>query len=235
VARRGGRPLGAKIVPIMRQMRSDFDPRLAGAGSFRDVATAAERAGVVKIEPHGGDILIIPTSDSGRILETVREDHLIGAGDEAKGRGMYLEFLESKLKCPLPRMSARKLIFKYAMETLNEHLKNAAAVELFELSRDVEELVRPEGKQVELAVFKLLYSIFRAGVFVHESSDEPFNPILKGVENIPADEWDNVFIWNCIEVIRKERRRWQILEKPLAEIFEVSVEDIRRLTSDPNE
>ncbi|MBI4719864.1 MAG: NYN domain-containing protein [Chitinivibrionia bacterium] len=232
VVRRGGRPFGAKIVPILRQMRPDFDPRLAGAGSFRDVAAAAEKAGVVRIEAHGSDILIFPTSDSGRILETAREDRLIGVGDEGKAKAMYLGFLESKLKCPLPRIADRKLIFENAADRLDERLRTQGAVELFELSHDVEELARADGRQAE-PVFKLLYSIFRAGVFKHESSDQPFNPIIKGIEDIPAIEWDNVFIWNCIEVIRKERRRWSILEKPLAEIFEVGVEDIRRLTKDP--
>jgi len=234
VLQRGGKPIGATIMALMRQLKPDFDPRLAGMRSFKDIAMAAERSGLVKTSRHGNDLYVSLTSDADQILKTASARQRMDLSDLEKSSMMYTRFFEDKLKCPIPKAATRKLIYDIAVKILETELGEGNTPDLSSLSKSVERVMEDTGKTVETSVFKVLYAIFRAEAFEYEIGDQPYNPRIRKIV-IPPDEWDAAFVWNCLLVMRKERRRWPIMEVPLADIFETTPEEIKRLTSNNDE
>lgn len=96
---RGSKSVGAAIAPLMRQLKPDFDPKLAGLNSFRDLVAVAEDRKLVKISPSGGDILITPTEGMAALLENAGKPEIFDPKDLSKTKLMYLDFIQEKLKC----------------------------------------------------------------------------------------------------------------------------------------
>ncbi len=65
-----GKPAnGGRLVPMMKQMRPDYDPALAGINSSRDLAKLAEQRGLVRCRPAGMDFEVMLGEDGGGLKE----------------------------------------------------------------------------------------------------------------------------------------------------------------------
>lgn len=142
--------------------------------------------------------------------------------DAAGAKRLYLEFLEAKMKCPLPPQTVRKQIYESAFRVIETRRVMGGKLNLVEISTETwERLGKEKSGLLQPVAFKLLYSLYRAGAFEAEITDQPYNPTLKA-SRVAPDEWDRYFVRNSVTIIARERRSWPLLEKALAELFEVS-------------
>ncbi len=229
---KGARPVGAAICLQIRQLRPDFDPRLANLTSFRQLVSIAEKNHLVVVQPYGGDILVNLIEPSGAGNWTADPSQQAVWSDPGNARTMYKQFLEDKLRCPMPSSALRNVIYEKASIILKEMADSSLYTDLNSLSEEINNRI---GENVEKAAsFKVMYALFRANAFEYELGIQPYNPIIKAIIK-PKERWELMFIRNCLIVLQKERRNWPVLEGPLADIFETSQENIRAAVLETDE
>lgn len=229
---KGAKPVGAAIVPLIRQLRPDFDLRLANLNSFRQLVSIAEQNRIVEVQPHGGDILVnlIEPSGAGNGTAVLRQQP--AWTDLAKARTMYRQFFEDKLRCQLPSLATRNMIYDKAATILGEMADSSLNTDLNSLSEEINKRV---GESVDKAAsFKVIYALFRANAFEYELGIQPYNPKIRAISK-PKELWELLFIHNCLVVLQKERRNWPVLEGPLADVFETSEDTIKAAISETDE
>jgi len=233
---KGSRPVAAALAPLMRQLRPDFDPKLANLNTFRDLVKIAEDRGLVKIAPYGGDIQISLEDKAFKIIEKETAKQQIDSSDTIKAKSLYINFLEEKMKCQIPPLSIRKQIYEFAVKKIDERKSlSGTLIDLSILSSNIADQMSLSGQIINQAsAFKILYALYRAYAFEAEWSEQIFNPRIKGIKVDPKI-WDELFIRNCLLVLRRERRGWPLLLGPLAEIFESKPEKIQEIIAQIDE
>jgi uncharacterized protein (TIGR00288 family) len=227
LARKGVKPVGGQLVPLMRQLRPDFDLKLVRINSFRDLVDLAESRKLVRVGSSGADILVSPADGSETLAEAPRSAQRIDTSDTAGAKMLYMNFLEEKMKCPLPSLAVRRKIYDEASRTVEKEKILGKQLNLVEIATEVgKKLGEAKSGLTQPMVFKVLYSIYRAQAFEAELTEEAYNPKIKGTRTSPED-WDQLFIKNSLTVIVRERRTWPLIEGPLAELFETTPERIR--------
>lgn len=229
LTQKGAKPVGAAIVPLIRQLRPDFDPKLANLTSFRELVSIAEKNHIVEVFPHGGDMLVnlLEPPEAANGTSAVRTQSLWS--DPTKARQMYWRFIEEKLKCQFPLLMIRNAFYDRAAAILKEREAAGEMTDLNSLSETVKTGVSQDIDSS--AVFKVMYALFRANAFDAELGIQPYNPRIKAVVK-PREQWESLFIRNCLVVFRQERRSWPLLEGPLAEVFETTTEEIKTLIAE---
>jgi uncharacterized LabA/DUF88 family protein len=233
---KGGNPLGASISILMRQLRPDFDLTLVKLGGFRDLVKVAEDRGVVKsYTPPGGDMLLYLAGNASDVLNLPQKFQIMATIDPEKLKTMYRNFFEDKMKCPLPALSYRKRIYKHLVKKVEANAFGTGPADLNSLSGEIARDLGNEGFPIiQAAVFKVLYALFRAYAFDAILGDQPYNPRIKSVK-YTVEELDMLFIRNCLLVLRRERRSWQMHEEILGNIFETPAESIKNLVASSGE
>lgn len=212
LSEQGRKALGALIVPRMRQMQSDFDVGRAGFSSFKAFVAFAEQSGSISVNRQAYDILL--TLPAGVSAETTpwssSEPTKLGSTEN------YRRFVEGKLKVPLPSRESRRRIYETTADVLNNE---ELSISLSDLSHDVKDkLLAVDVTITQPAVFKILYSLYRAGCFAVESGPGSYDPRILGISQ-KMEAWDEEFIENTLYLMRQEMRDTPFVPKNLSNLF----------------
>ncbi len=223
---RGLKSVGAAVAPLMRQLRSDFDPSLVGFRGLRQLVEEAERRGLCEIQPHGEDMFIRLTAEAAR----VREEEMSASYSQFSPRHFvpsiedYRKYFLEKLRCEIPSAKLRAFIYREGVRLIEEQVRDI--LDLSELSIEISRiLVQKGGPAAQPVIFKVLYALFRAKAFKFELSEQPYNPEITGIIT-PPEHWDELFIRNCLTVLKWDRRSWSINLPAIADLFEIEEEKI---------
>jgi hypothetical protein len=212
LSEQGRKALGALIVPRMRQMQSDFDVSRAGFSSFKAFVAFAEQSGSISVNRQAYDILL--TLPAGVSAETTP-----GSSSEPTKLGStenYRRFVEGKLKVPLPSRDSRRRIYETTADVLNNE---ELSISLSDLSHDVKDkLLAVDVTITQPAVFKILYSLHRAGCFAVESGPGSYDPRVLGISQ-KKETWDEKFIENTLYLMGQEMRDTPFVPQKLSSLF----------------
>lgn len=199
----GRKAVGAAIVPMMRNLRPDFDVSHVGLNSFRELAAIAAEKGLLMLSPYGLDILATLAEPESR-GPTRREPTAVIDPEDREGlAALYQGYINRKLKVPLPPAEARMRIYHYTHEILGRKAETGG-ISLWELSQEVTEVLRRNGTEVRQdAVFKILYGLFRARCFLCTLTSNPYDPLVQSSNRAPH-EFEPEFVRNFITIMRRE-------------------------------
>lgn len=218
----GRKPVGAELAPLMRQLCPDFDLAVTGMRSLRELATEAEKQGLCRIEASGGDFAVTITDDDSSQPSVANQEN-------EDPRPAYAQYFRAKLSCDIPKIMFRKIVYQLCQEYLNSP-QNYGETTLRGLTGIVLSGIRPAASpEQQHQAFKLLYGLFRAGVFESETSIQPFNPKIIRIRVM--DDWDDKFIRNCLKVMQIDHPEWPLVIDELADLFEVGPAQVAEIVS----
>ena len=198
---RGTRRLGTNIVPQMRAMKSDYDLSMVDMRSFRELATLAEKRGLVRISASGGDVALELAQGAASEETSECSGPTFDPSDLPAMVQQYRDAIGRILKCELLPVERREQVYDLVQQTLETmtQASDEAHISLIDLSKQVAaslELNQP-------SIYKMLWALFRQRCFTVEPSEHPFNPTLVS----PATErggWDNAFIRNTMRGLHQD-------------------------------
>jgi uncharacterized LabA/DUF88 family protein len=209
----GKRTVGGLVNMQLRRMQSDFDPSRAGFETFQAFIAYAREKNVVRAVQQGGDVLIT-LPGAGNIHTTAAP--IVPSSIPSNLTAIYRGFMEAKLRQPMPNSKIRAAVYEAASKQLSY---NDGWIRLSDLSHDVNEDLTAKGLNVaQPVVYKLLYTLHRAGCFAVEDAYESYDPRICGAE-YPAQEWDDKFVANAIQLMRREMRNTPLIAENLSELF----------------
>jgi uncharacterized LabA/DUF88 family protein len=218
----GSKPVGALIMPLVRQMKPDFDLSLAKMNSFRDLVDLAQKRNLVNAEPSGQDLLVTLVNDQGGIADATIQ---FNGDDSQKQKSYYRDYIVTKLKCRLLTKDERKIIYEKIDDYLFENEKGISLVDLSYHVIEGTKIYQPEA-------YKLLYTLFRARCF--QCSYHPNNPIIEKLA-IEKEKLDHAFIKNLLLVMRHEIQDVPLFAKPICQVFyanEDEIDEIKHIIDD---
>ncbi len=221
----GRQATGGQVVTLMRRQRPDYDPKLVGMYSLRDLVSVAQERGLVTQEPSGGDVRIrvVPTTGETPAQSAPRvtspTDAIDSSDIDALVNG-YAKFFQAKMKCVIPGLPARERIYDGAAAILDAQAESAAALDLNDLSMAI--AVHIDGDLgAQPSIFKILYGLYRGGAFANDPLEsKPFNPRIKGLI-VPRAMLDELFIKNCLRVLTRERPEWPVDLEALSRVLDL--------------
>lgn len=228
LSEQGRKALGAIIVPMMRQMQSDFDVSRAGFSSFKAFVAFAEQNGSVAVSRQGFDILLtLPVAISAEAAtDTPVESIKLGSIEE------YRRFVEGKLRVPLPSRESRRRIYETAADVLNDE---ELSVSLSDLSHDVNDRLQTVDVTItQPIVFKILYSLYRANCFIVESGPSSFDPKILGM-NCKTETWDDKFIENTLYLMGEEMKDTPFVPRNLSSLLYENEDGAESITKKLND
>ncbi len=213
LSEQGSKTVGAALVPMMRQMQSDFDVTRAGFASFKKFVAFAKERGLVITTPQGMDVLVtLPAPVSADATSRSSPELVKPSSIET-----YRRYLEGKLRQPLPSRELRRRIYEATAEILNDN--EATQISLNDLSHDVTDKLLTEGIPItQPAVFKLLYSLHRADCFIVEAGRDSYDPQILGI-NHSLETWDDRFINNALYLMIREMKNTPLVAQNLSTLF----------------
>lgn len=225
----GKQATGSQVVTIMRRQRPDYDPKLVGMNSLRDLVAVANERGLVIHEPSGGDIRIRTICRDGTAPAQIpgRPATKPEAPDIADGEALfaaYAKFFHAKMKCVIPGLDARERIYDGAIDVL-ANLSGLdgdpeSAMDLNDLSMAIARKIDGD-LGLQPSIFKILYGLYRGGAFANDPLEsKPFNPRIKGLV-VARPILDELFIKNCLRVLSRERTDWPIEYGALGRVLDV--------------
>ena len=223
---RGTRRLGTNIVPQMRAMKSDYDLSMVNMRSFRELATLAEKRGLVKISASGGDVALELTQAATPETASERNAPTFNPSDLPAMANLYREGIGRILKCELLSVDQREHVYDQVQQTLESlaQANDEGRILLIDLSKQIAgslELNQP-------SVYKMLWALFRQRCFTVEPSEHPFNPTLIS----PATErggWDNAFIRNTMRGLHQDSPGLPFVPAALSEVVGRSQEELETI------
>jgi len=223
---RGVRRLGTNIVPQMRAMKSDYDLSMVNMRSFRELATLAEKRGLVKISASGGDVALELAQGTASEETSVRSGPAFDPSDLPAMGQQYREAIGRILKCELLTAEQREQVYdqvEQILETMGQ-ASEEDRIALIDLSKQVAgtlDLNQP-------SVYKMLWALFRQRCFTVEPSEHPFNPTLIS----PATErvgWDNAFVRNTLRGLHQDSPGLPFVPAALSEVVGRSQEELEAI------
>lgn len=212
---RGVRRLGTNIVPQMRTMKVDYDLSRANIRSFRELANLAEKQGLVKISPSGGDVALELAQGAASTIPLDRSLPTIDISDLAVLQNLYREAISRLLKCELLPVEQREHVYDQVQQTLDTLAETTpeSRILLIDLSKQIAaslELNQP-------SVYKMLWALFRQRCFAVEPSEHPYNPTLLSAA-VERHSWDNAFIRNTMRGLHQDNPGMPFVPASLSEI-----------------
>lgn len=205
VEAKGRMPLGSGIAQMMRALKSDLDFEDYGFSGLKAIGELARSRGLVRITPHGGDILVncldaeIKEYFETQDIESPNPEQVLE--DVGTLADRYQQFVESKLKAELPLADKREIVYDSVVEALE---KVTYGVSLNQLSRSIAaDIIVPDVGQS--SIYKILYGLFRSRAFVCADSYSQYDPIIVGLA-IDRSDMDRTFITNLLSVFSREGR-----------------------------
>ncbi len=225
-----GKPAnGGRLVPMMKQMRPDYDPTLAGLNSSRDLAKLAEQRGLVRCRAAGMDFEVTLVEGTAVAMElgplrVERRPPPLDSSNLESCVSAYRQFFREKLAIEeFPDAHVRAEIFGVAEGVL----ARVAPIHLDDLSRRIADEIQASYAP-QKTVFKLLYGLYRGGAFSYDPSAarSSYNPFVTG-HVIDRSAWDECFVRNSLRVLSKDKPDWPIVDLALAEVMGVPTEQIK--------
>ncbi|MBC8029972.1 MAG: NYN domain-containing protein [Pyrinomonadaceae bacterium] len=213
LSEQGRKTIGAVLVPRLRQMQSDFDVSRAGFSSFKEFVAFGEKSGLVSTSWQGFDILVTLAAS------VTAEPALRSSSEPTKivSTEDYRRFVEGKLRVPMPSLDSRRRVYTTTVEALNDD--EDTSISLNDLSHDVtDKLLSQDITITQPTVFKLLYSLYRAGCFIVEAGPRTYDPLILGVSP-KTETWDEKFIENTLYLMSHEMKRTPFVPKTLSCLF----------------
>ena len=203
----GKEPLGSRVALKIKELKSDFDYREYGFTSFKSMCERVARRGLIDMElKEGGDFIIQCNSEK---VEAALQEGVANLGDERGIAGVYLDFVEDKLKAELLSAEQRQAVYERLGTVLDEY----PGVELAHLAM----MLVDEGEDSR-AVYKLLYGLYRGRSFLCGFSSDAYNPNVRALQ-CDASELDERFITNTLRVYQREKRHLPFDAKAWSEVF----------------
>jgi uncharacterized LabA/DUF88 family protein len=223
LSEQGRKTIGAVIGARIRQMQSDFDISRAGFSSFKEFVAFGEKSGLVSTRWQGFDILVtLPSSVSAEPTSGSSSEPTTLVSTED-----YRRFVEGKLRVPMPSLDLRSRVYKTTAEALNDEEES---ISLNDLSHDVTDKLLTEDVTItQPAVFKLLYSLYRAGCFIVETGPSSYDPQILGV-NHKTETWDEKFIDNTLYLMSQEMKHTPFVPKTLSSLFYENEDGVDSIT-----
>lgn len=218
VLRKERRPVGAAIAYELTRL----DPALAAGcdtATVRRLAAQAEEAGCVKLTPYRGDVLVTPV----QLPAAAAAAPAVADATLALLRGL----IEARLKCPLPSRLFRQRLYEAAHDVWPELPQASQPVTLIQLSYAVTERLGAATDQ--RLVFKILFTLLLADVFVTEARySRPHDIRVRGLVQ-PVACWDERFAWACITGIASRRTLSAADASAFGTLFELPTVTLSRL------
>ena len=229
--KKGAATVTTAISSLVRQMRPDFDVALVGFDGFRDLVEEAERRGLCKSAPHGGDLLVTPSSSIERPSEGPLRHNPFKNGDLDSVAAQYRVFFENKLHTIWPSAALRASIAQIGSRLIEQ--RNGEVISLRNMSFEIAREIRSNGgPEAQPPIFKVLYGLFRRKTFDFEvDPEEGYNPWIKRAI-VPPDQWNEQFIKNSLTVLKQEKRGWPLNIPALARFFEVEEARMQAMISE---
>jgi hypothetical protein len=195
---RGSKPVGAAIIPLLRDRHPELSIELLEIRSWRELAEVACDLGLLTaVEPSGADF-VLRLSEKGRVTG----QRLLERADAANAQRSELDRVSTAIndiiRTEMPSSGTRGLIFNAVQSVLDE-VESRDAVNLVELSyRVVERLVRTGIQQN--SVYRLLNGLYRGGVFDVQTNPTNENDPRVLRARIPASQFDDAFVLNLMRL-----------------------------------
>lgn len=232
IVQKGAKPVGTAIAQLLQQRRPDFDLTLVGLRKFGDLVEEAERRDLCKKQSSGSDISIMLTPKGIKAIEQQDSSQYLNFSDEGSSVEHYRQFFIERLKCEMPSVQLRTFVYKKGAKILDQSKANAQGIGLKELSIKIGEEIQCEGEIFNpVSIFKVLYALFRARVFEAEWSDQAYNPLIKAAL-FSQDQWDDLFIKNCLTVLKREKTEWPFEAPALSRLFGIDTVKMASLLRD---
>ena len=198
---RGGKPVGAALIPLIKEMRPEASVELLAYRNWMELADFAREQGLIEpLEASGLDFLV-KLSDKGRkraetlLQETQAQSAQLG--EIATIRTAIAEILGIEI----PDASVRFLIFNTVQWVLNEEMA-PDGIPLIDLSYRVVAHLGPTGIQQNV-VYRLLNGLYRCGAFDYAANPaNEYDPSIARAR-IPVLQFDNAFVLNLMRVRKK--------------------------------
>ncbi len=201
LANRGGKPVGAALIPLIKEARPDASLELLVYRNWRELADFAREQGLIEpLEASGVDFLV-KLSEKGRkraemlLQETQAQSAQLG--EIATIRTAIAEILGIEI----PDASVRFLIFNTVQWILSEEM-GPSGISLIDLSYRVVARLGPTGIQQNV-VYRLLNGLYRSGAFDYVANPaNEYDPSISRAR-IPVLQFDNAFVLNLMRVRKK--------------------------------
>ncbi|MCP4114828.1 MAG: NYN domain-containing protein [Desulfobacteraceae bacterium] len=205
--------LGCVIAPAMRARKPDLDFKNYSFLTFKGLCEAAEKKGLIMIEPHGGDINISCNESIVRKTFLPKQN---GDLRENNLKQVYQRFIQDmlKLKSEFPDHGKRNLIYKKMDELLGE---SSGGIPLKELSEEVTKELDLKNEE-QPSVYKILYTLYRAEGFLAVRSDDNYNPTIQR-SIMDHKEMELNLIRRLIRLFKKDRSGYAFDPQQWSELF----------------
>ncbi len=215
----GVRPVSAVVVrEKMRQLRADFSPALVGLASFSDFLARAQTARIVKVHSSDTDRdYLLELGDRLLSKATAKPAVSVGKASGAVTAKDLFQFIQDKLKLPLPDYETRANILESAFESY-DHLIQSGPFTIDEWKEATLKFLknRKHHGVSEQAVFKTLHSLKLArGALSLDFNDRNLIVGLK----IEHEQAETVIVSNFISQIENERGWTDLPDDVLLEVF----------------
>lgn len=214
----GKEALGARVGPMMRNLKSDFDYREYGFHSLKDVCRYAQEKGLIDIRETGGlDFMIVCNDDAIDAALLDEADENVGNvidTDHTELIATYRNFVVGKLKADLMSFEDRQRVYNEVVASLALH---EDGITLTQLSNGICNTLS-FSESFNRSAYKLLYGLYRGRAFRCGYSDHQYNPLLLEL-SVPVDQLDQRFIRNTLQVFSRERRNIPFNAEAWSELF----------------
>ena len=197
---RGAKPVGAALIPLLRDRHPEVSLELLELRSWRELAEIARELGLARtVESSGVDFHVYLTeagSAKAQDLTDIAEAEVAHKDQVESVRTAINDIIKTEL----PSEGARYAIFRLAKYLL-EGESARGGISLIELShRTAESVVVGAGQNT---VYRLLVGLYRAGTFefIANSVNEYDPKVLRA--RIPLSQFDDAFVLNLMRVRSK--------------------------------
>ena len=198
---RGAKPVGAALIPVIRDRRPDLSLELLEMRTWRELAEVAKTEGLLAAVEASGSDFLLQLSDLGE----KRSRELSKAADAQTAQRDEIESvsmaINSIIGTELPDAGTRFVIFNTTQWVLNEDAQREG-LSLIDLSFRVVARLGSTGV-LQNTVYRLLMGLYRCGAF--EAISNPANEydptIIKS--RIQVMQFDDAFVLNLMRVRNK--------------------------------
>ena len=198
---RGGKPVGAALIPLIKEARPEASLELLVYRNWRELADFAREQGLIEPLTASGVDFLVTLSEKGRkraeALLQVTQAQSAQLGEITTIRAAIAEILGIEI----PDASVRFLIFNTVQWVLNEEMA-PGGIPLVDLSYRVVARLGLTGIQQNV-VYRLLNGLYRCGAFEYVANPaNEYDPSISRAR-IPVLQFDNAFVLNLMRVRKK--------------------------------
>jgi hypothetical protein len=198
IEQRDARPVGAAVIPLLRDRHPELSLEHLEIRSWRELAEVAHDLGLLTAVESSGADFSLRLSEKGRVTG----QRLLERADAADAQRSELDRVSTAINeiigTDLPSSGTRGLIFNTVQSVLDE-VASRDGVKLVELSYRAADRLARIGLQ-QNTVYRLLNGLYRCGVFdVQPNSANEYDPrVLRA--RIPASQFDDAFVLNLMRL-----------------------------------